>query len=217
MTVKQISIFLENKPGQLAGICRTLAKAEINIATLSRADTADFGIVRMIVDDHVKGVEVLAKASPLLERFGGHPMAVGIGLKADRIADFFEVMEAEIRRQLTVDQLKNYLPYDGELVISDLTPEVFRHLGALAPFGHSNTKPVFRFNDVEFPRIHPAGESHARGVVRDATGQIEFIAFNRSPAALRGHRFDILATPQVNTRYNAESTQLNIIDLKEID
>ena len=162
-------------------------------------------------------VEVLAKASPLLERFGGHPMAVGIGLKADRIADFFEVMEAEIRRQLTVDQLKNYLPYDCELVISDLTPEVFRHLGALAPFGHSNTKPVFRFNDVEFPRIHPAGESHARGIVRDPSGQIEFIAFNRSPSALRGHRFDILATPQLNTRYNAESTQLNIIDLKEID
>ena len=62
MTVKQISIFLENRQGQLAGICRALAKAEINIATLSLADTADFGIVRMIVDDHVKGVEVLTKA-----------------------------------------------------------------------------------------------------------------------------------------------------------
>ena len=62
MTIKQISIFLENKPGQLAGICKALAQAEINIATLSLADTADFGIVRMIVDDHVKGVEVLAKA-----------------------------------------------------------------------------------------------------------------------------------------------------------
>ena len=62
MTVKQISIFLENKPGQLAGICRALAQAEINIATLSLADTADFGIVRMIVDDHVKGCEVLAAA-----------------------------------------------------------------------------------------------------------------------------------------------------------
>ena len=52
MTVKQISIFLENKPGQLAGICRTLAQADINIATLSLAEAAEFGIVRMIVDDH---------------------------------------------------------------------------------------------------------------------------------------------------------------------
>jgi hypothetical protein len=62
MTVKQISIFLENKPGQLAGICRALAKAEVNIATLSLADSADFGIVRMIVDDHVKGARVLTEA-----------------------------------------------------------------------------------------------------------------------------------------------------------
>ena len=62
MTIKQISIFLENRQGQLAGICRALAQAEINIATLSLADTADFGIVRMIVDDHIKGVDVLKKA-----------------------------------------------------------------------------------------------------------------------------------------------------------
>lgn len=62
MTIKQISIFLENKPGQLAAICRALAKAGVNIATLSLADTADFGIVRMIADDHVKGCEVLAAA-----------------------------------------------------------------------------------------------------------------------------------------------------------
>ena len=62
MTIKQISIFLENKPGQLAGICRALAKADINIAALSLADTADFGIVRMIVDEHAKGCEVLTAA-----------------------------------------------------------------------------------------------------------------------------------------------------------
>lgn len=62
MIIRQISIFLENKPGQLAGICRALAKAEVNIATLSLADSADFGIVRMIVDDHVRGARVLAEA-----------------------------------------------------------------------------------------------------------------------------------------------------------
>lgn len=62
MTIQQISIFLENRPGQLAAICRTLAKAGVNIVTLSLADTADFGIVRLIVDDHAKGVRALADA-----------------------------------------------------------------------------------------------------------------------------------------------------------
>lgn len=59
MQIRQISIFLENKPGQLSAICRALADAGINIATLSLADTADFGIVRMIVDDHDKAREAL--------------------------------------------------------------------------------------------------------------------------------------------------------------
>ena len=62
MTIKQISIFLENKPGQLAGSCRALAQAGINIDTLSLAEASELGIVRMIVDDHVRGVDVLTKA-----------------------------------------------------------------------------------------------------------------------------------------------------------
>ena len=54
-------MFLENKPGQLSAVCRGLADAGINIATLSLADTADFGIVRMIVDDHEKAKTVLSE------------------------------------------------------------------------------------------------------------------------------------------------------------
>jgi hypothetical protein len=59
MQIRQISIFLENKPGQLSQICRDLSEAGINIATLSLADASDFGIVRMIVDDHERAQNVL--------------------------------------------------------------------------------------------------------------------------------------------------------------
>lgn len=59
MQIRQISIFLQNEPGQLSRICRDLADAGINIATLSLADTSDFGIVRMIVDDHEKARDTL--------------------------------------------------------------------------------------------------------------------------------------------------------------
>jgi len=62
MMAKQISIFLENKPMQLSGMCKALSAAGVNISTLSLADSADFGIVRMIVDDHAKGCDALAKA-----------------------------------------------------------------------------------------------------------------------------------------------------------
>ncbi len=49
MTIKQLSVFLENKPGQLLLPCRLLADAGINIVTLSLADTTQFGILRLIV------------------------------------------------------------------------------------------------------------------------------------------------------------------------
>ncbi len=52
MKVEQISIFLENKVGRLAEITSALTKAKINIKALSLADTSEFGIVRLIVDQH---------------------------------------------------------------------------------------------------------------------------------------------------------------------
>jgi hypothetical protein len=51
MKVRQISIFLENRSGRLAGVLSEVAKAGVNIRALSLADTSDFGILRLIVDD----------------------------------------------------------------------------------------------------------------------------------------------------------------------
>jgi len=59
MKVEQLSIFLENKTGRLAEVTHALGKADINIRALSLADTSEFGILRLIVDDHEKAKAVL--------------------------------------------------------------------------------------------------------------------------------------------------------------
>ena len=59
MNVQQLSIFLENKQGRLAEVANLLANAAINIRTATLADTSDFGVVRLIVDDVDKAVDVL--------------------------------------------------------------------------------------------------------------------------------------------------------------
>jgi hypothetical protein len=59
MRVQQIAVFLENKSGRLAEITATLADNDINIRALSVADTADFGILRLIVNDVEKAKGVL--------------------------------------------------------------------------------------------------------------------------------------------------------------
>lgn len=59
MKVEQISIFIENKSGRLAEVCGILGEAGVNIRALSLADTSDFGILRLIVDDSEKALTVL--------------------------------------------------------------------------------------------------------------------------------------------------------------
>lgn len=61
-TVKQISVFLENHSGQLADLTKILLDNNIDIRTLSIAEAADFGIVRMIVSDTEKTMTVLKDA-----------------------------------------------------------------------------------------------------------------------------------------------------------
>ena len=59
MAIKQISVFLENRPGRLDAMTKVLADAGITLRALSLAETKDFGIVRMIVDDVYETVTVL--------------------------------------------------------------------------------------------------------------------------------------------------------------
>lgn len=59
MRVEQIAVFMENKSGKLAEITSILADNQINIRALSVADTADFGILRLIVDDVEKAKTAL--------------------------------------------------------------------------------------------------------------------------------------------------------------
>ncbi len=62
MTAKQISVFLENKPGQMVELAKLLKEHQIDMRALSLADTKDFGIVRLIVDDPYKTACVLKDA-----------------------------------------------------------------------------------------------------------------------------------------------------------
>ena len=61
MKIKQLSVFLENKPGALSAPCRLLAEAKINIQTFALADTREFGILRVMVQDWEKAKQVLEK------------------------------------------------------------------------------------------------------------------------------------------------------------
>ncbi len=88
-TIKQISIFVENQPGKLAELTRLLADADIDLRTLSLADTRDFGILRVIVNKPDE-TEKLLKANDWT-----YKTAEVIGVKLpDRPGGVAEVLEA---------------------------------------------------------------------------------------------------------------------------
>ena len=66
MSIHQISVFLENRTGQLAEITRLLAEHNIDIRAISIAETADYGVARMIVDDSRKASDILLQHGDIL-------------------------------------------------------------------------------------------------------------------------------------------------------
>ena len=77
MTIQQLSVFVENQPGKLAEALEVLAKASIDMRALSLADTADFGILRLIVDKPDEALEILRDAGYLVKTNEVIPVAVG--------------------------------------------------------------------------------------------------------------------------------------------
>jgi hypothetical protein len=65
-TVKQLSLFLENKPGTLAAVCKTLAAVKINVLAISVSDAVDHAVVRMVVEKPQRALHLLGERGVLV-------------------------------------------------------------------------------------------------------------------------------------------------------
>ncbi len=109
MRVEQIAVFLENKSGRLAEITSIIAEEGVNIRALSVADTADFGILRLIVDDVEK-----AKAALKSKGFTvgiTNVLAVEV---ADRIGGLATVLRSIEAAGLNVEYMYAFVNKSGE-------------------------------------------------------------------------------------------------------
>jgi hypothetical protein len=91
MKIHQLSLFLENRPGQLKAACKILADAGINLLTLSLADTQQFGILRLIVRDWQKAKQVLEEAGRVVNVT--EVVAIEVPDRPGGLEEILEVME----------------------------------------------------------------------------------------------------------------------------
>lgn len=90
MLVKQVSIFVENKEGKIADVLKILAKENINISALSLADTTNFGILRLIVDDPKKAKNILQMEDMIVKI--NEILAVGINDQPGGLAKVLDIL-----------------------------------------------------------------------------------------------------------------------------
>ena len=109
MKVEQISIFLENKPGSLEHATRILKEANVNIRTLSLAETSDFGILRLIVNDVEKANKVLKEKG-----FRVNKTTVVAVEVPDRPGGLHSIMEVLAKESINVEYLYAFVEKSGE-------------------------------------------------------------------------------------------------------
>ena len=90
MLVKQVSIFVENKEGKIAQVLNILAKENINVSALSLADTTNFGILRLIVDDPKKAKNILQEKDIIVKV--NEVLTVGIDDRPGGLAYVLDVL-----------------------------------------------------------------------------------------------------------------------------
>ncbi|MCL5807423.1 MAG: ACT domain-containing protein [Deltaproteobacteria bacterium] len=109
MKVEQISIFLENKPGGLEEVTRILKDAQINIRTLSLADTTDFGILRLIVNNVDTASRVLKERGFRFSR----TTVVAVEVP-DRPGGLHSILEVLSKNGINVEYLYAFVERSGE-------------------------------------------------------------------------------------------------------
>jgi hypothetical protein len=109
MKLKQLSVFLENRPGRLRELCSVLEEGGINIITLSLADTEQFGILRLIVKDHERAEKLLA-AKGFAVRLT-EVIAVEV---PDRPGGLNRILQVEAEAGVSVEYLYPFTVKNGE-------------------------------------------------------------------------------------------------------
>jgi hypothetical protein len=109
MKVEQISVFLENKPGSLVHATRVLKENNINIRTLSLAETVDFGILRLIVNDVEKTNKVLKDAGFRVSK----TVVVAVEVP-DQPGGLHSIMEALTQDAINVEYLYAFVEKSGQ-------------------------------------------------------------------------------------------------------
>lgn len=173
--------------------------------------------------------EALQACDTHLLSHGGHAMAAGLRIHADRVDHFTEAFQSEAANRLTSADLRPRLQLDGVVDLGMLTAELVTQIQRMAPFGTGNPRPLFATAEVELaePPRAVGGGQHLQFVLRQSTASDgspdnshrKAIAFNRGRFAeeLADHpRLRVAFEPILNEWNGQRKVELKVVDWKYV-
>lgn len=194
-----------------------LTQNEEGLVTGSARSVADFDIYSAI-----------DSCRDLLTNFGGHDFAAGLSLKEEQLEEFKQRFEAYVAAHIEEHQKEPRINVDCELAYADITPQFYRILQCLEPYGPGNLRPIFVTRNVinyrYTKRVGKQGE-HLRLNVTDRSsnqyGELVFIdgiAFGQgdfAPYLQNGNAVDICYHLEPNFFNGKETIQMMVQDIKK--
>jgi single-stranded-DNA-specific exonuclease len=161
--------------------------------------------------------DALRRSSSMLTRFGGHRMAAGLSLPADRIAEFRAAFNAVAREELTPEDLIPTQFVDQVVSLGDLDLDLERLLRRLEPYGPGNPTPVFGAPAVTVrdPRI--INDKHVKFRLADDSGRLEAIGFDWADRVAPGWwdaPVDVAFRLEQNEWRGAPDLQARVVQIK---
>ena len=162
--------------------------------------------------------EGLAKCEDLLEKYGGHSMAVGLTLKKENLENFKERFE-QIAKEKNIKELVPIIYIDDELKLKDINMDLVKSISILEPFGEANKVPLFLIRNLKIDSIRALSEGrYLKLTLRDENFVINAIGFELGYLAEEyriGDRIDVVGTLEINSFNGFSSIQINMKDIRK--
>lgn len=160
--------------------------------------------------------DALTKCQSLLEKFGGHAMAIGITIKQENIEKFKQEFENVAKQE----QIENIIPIvniDAKINLSDINKEMVESLSMLEPFGEANKMPVFLFKNLKIDSIRALSEGkHLKLTLKQNNMIVSAIGFNLGKLVNDykiGDKIDVVGMLEINSFNGVDNIQINLKDI----
>ena len=155
----------------------------------------------------------------VLEKYGGHEMAVGLTLKEEKIDDFRRLINEYANLFIDESKFTQKIKIDTSIEAQEITLENAHQLSLLEPFGVDNPEPVFKFENAKIAEINAVGSdnSHLKLKIENNGVRVNAIAFKMGHLAKvykKSDVLDIVCTLDINSWNGVKSAQLKVIDIK---